>query len=377
MRPRAWLFYIVILGWPITAQAAARQPIHWQPNLETARRLAVQSNRLVLVHFWADWCGRCKEMDRNVFSQSEVAAAVGGDFVPVKINTDHYPETAQRFRITLLPCDVVLNPQGAVVGKIVGALGAPQYTARLGQIAESVRTASPGQMTEYDRRGPERDSGAASFLGSRGGMPTGNQGVGMPPPTRFSQSSQSTSGGQAPTSPKYAKTPPEGGPIGSLDSAHSASVTTQTLGSTQASPPQRPPAWNPPLGLEGYCPIELGENQRWVPGDTRWGLTFRGRTYLFAGPAQRDRFDAAPERYAPVVSGNDVVLLVEQGREVAGRREYGAWFWLEGQPDGKGRKQVFLFSNEATRARFDANPSRYVDAAQRASAARRGSTRHR
>ena len=95
-----------------------------------------------------------------------------------------------------------------------------------------------------------------------------------------------------------------------------------------------------------------------MPGDPRWGLIHRGRTYLFAGPEERDRFDADPDRFAPVLSGNDLVLLAEEGRIVPGRREHGAWF--EGQLEGRFEKRVYLFSSEDSLRRFDADPYRYV-----------------
>jgi YHS domain-containing protein len=119
----------------------------------------------------------------------------------------------------------------------------------------------------------------------------------------------------------------------------------------QSPPPaiQIPPG-NPPLGLDGFCPIELTENKRWVVGDARWGLIHRDRTYLFAGPEQRNRFDAAPDRYAPVASGNDVVLMIEQGELTPGRREHGAWF----------EDRVYLFSSQETYLKFGAAPERYV-----------------
>ena len=74
------------------------------------------------------------------------------------------------------------------------------------------------------------------------------------------------------------------------------------------SPPQNnvvPPAvaGNPPLGLDGFCPVSLSEKQQWVSGDSRWGVIHRGRTYLFAGPEEQRRFFADPDRYAPVAVG--------------------------------------------------------------------------
>ena len=127
------------------------------------------------------------------------------------------------------------------------------------------------------------------------------------------------------------------------------------------SDPQKPaenikPPANPPFGLDGFCPVQLVENSRWQPGKKAWGAIHRGRTYLFAGAEERRRFLADPDRYAPVSSGDDVVLLLEQGRSVSGYREHGLQF------DG----HVYLFADEGTLEKFRSNPRYYADRALQA-----------
>ena len=95
--------------------------------------------------------------------------------------------------------------------------------------------------------------------------------------------------------------------------------------------------------------MQLVENSRWQPGKKAWGAIHRGRTYLFAGPEEQRRFLANPDRYAPVSSGDDVVLLLEQGRSVSGYREHGLQF------DG----HVYLFAGEGTLEKFRSNPRYY------------------
>lgn len=111
------------------------------------------------------------------------------------------------------------------------------------------------------------------------------------------------------------------------------------------------PRRNPPLALDGYCAVSLTEKERWVRGNPRFGVIHEGRTYLFAGPDEARRFYDTPDRYAPVASGNDVVLLTERGDRVPGRREYGAWY--------EGR--IYLFSNEDSYNKFASDPRRYAD----------------
>ncbi len=123
--------------------------------------------------------------------------------------------------------------------------------------------------------------------------------------------------------------------------------------SAAASPAPQLPAINPPLGLDGYCPVSLSETQRWVLGDRRWGAIHRERTYLFVGPEEQRRFFADPDRYAPAASGNDVVLATEQGQVVPGMRQHGVYF----------SNRVYLFCSEATLEKFSKNPNAYVNQA--------------
>ena len=138
-------------------------------------------------------------------------------------------------------------------------------------------------------------------------------------------------------------------------------ATGPGLSANRPPDPQKPaenirrPA-NPPFGLDGFCPVQLVENSRWQPGKKAWGAIHRGRTYLFAGAEERRRFLADPDRYAPVSSGDDVVLLLEQGRSVSGYREHGLQF------DG----HVYLFAAEGTLEKFRSNPRYYADRALQA-----------
>ncbi len=105
-----------------------------------------------------------------------------------------------------------------------------------------------------------------------------------------------------------------------------------------------------PLGLEGYCPVTLVERGSWVEGRAQWGVRHRGRTYLFAGPEQKQAFLASPDRYAPALSGDDPVIAFESGRSEPGRRAYGVTY----------QSRMYLFSTPETRAAFSADPGRYT-----------------
>jgi YHS domain-containing protein len=105
-----------------------------------------------------------------------------------------------------------------------------------------------------------------------------------------------------------------------------------------------------PVALDGYCPVALTEEEKWVRGDPRWSVLYAGRTFLFSGPEQKQRFTAAAARYLPGFAGDDAVLAVEGGAHVPGKPEHSLFC------GGK----VYLFANAETLARFQQNPGRYV-----------------
>ena len=127
----------------------AQQPVRWEPTLENAQRAAAQSNRLVLIHFWAPWCGVCKQMEAEVLSQPTVAAELAANYVAVKVNADLFPATARQYGVSALPTTVIATPQGQALDVMRGRVEAPQYVARLGQVAaDAKRRAGAGMYAQ-------------------------------------------------------------------------------------------------------------------------------------------------------------------------------------------------------------------------------------
>lgn len=108
----------------------------------------------------------------------------------------------------------------------------------------------------------------------------------------------------------------------------------------------------PPLVLNGFCPVQLCEHERWVAGDRRFAADYKGKTYLLSSAAAHDRFVTEPERYVPACSGNDPVLAAEKNIAAAGTIDHSA-MW-------NGR--LYLFSRSETLARFHEAPERYTEA---------------
>ena len=76
----------------------------------------MHSEKLVLLDFWASWCGPCRMVSPIV----DEIAAERSDIKVCKINVDEQPELAARFGVMSIPTLVVMK-NGKVINQAVGA----------------------------------------------------------------------------------------------------------------------------------------------------------------------------------------------------------------------------------------------------------------
>ena len=80
---------------------------------------AINGNPVILVDFYADWCGPCKMMAPVV---EEIAKELEGKLIVAKLNVDDSPDIASRFQIFSIPT-FILFKNGRIEEKIIGAVG--------------------------------------------------------------------------------------------------------------------------------------------------------------------------------------------------------------------------------------------------------------
>ena len=87
----------------------------------------LESSELVLVDFWAPWCGPCRALTPTI---EELAQDYAGRARIGKVNTDENPQTATQYSISSIPT-VMLVKNGEVVDRFMGVVPKDKIVAAI------------------------------------------------------------------------------------------------------------------------------------------------------------------------------------------------------------------------------------------------------
>ena len=96
-------------------------------NNQNFHEEVINSEKPVLVDFWAPWCGPCRMVGPII----DEIASEHPEYKVVKVNVDEEVELASRFRVVSIPMLMVMK-DGQIVEQSVGARPKNQILAMLG-----------------------------------------------------------------------------------------------------------------------------------------------------------------------------------------------------------------------------------------------------
>ncbi len=123
--PSAAVFLLLLLSTYMLPSGCAKEKpetskeLVWLKSFDEALKIASQKEKMIMIDFYADWCGWCKKLDETTYKDSNVIAKAK-DLINVRIDADEQRDLASRYRISGLPTILFVDSAGREIHRVVG-----------------------------------------------------------------------------------------------------------------------------------------------------------------------------------------------------------------------------------------------------------------
>lgn len=359
---------ITALAITMIAASNANGEIAWQSNLRAAHAQAQGEGKLLLLHFYSDNCTWCEKLEEGSFKAPQVGQAITQNFVPVKIHANTSPKLAEMFKVNKFPTDVIVTTHGQTLAHSVSPQNPDRYVAMLSSTLpglaaaqqEATKIASQ-PATKWRASAPQSVPGYA-VTAAPSPAPVSSPTSNTPSPELSLPTQGLTGGAKAQFAGVRSdglnlEMPDQIAPEPPMNVAVPAPVASALPKNVPAEKAEFEPATveQPELAMQGFCPVTVINDDKWVEGRPDFGVIHLGKLYLFTSQEHMNTFLADPVPFTPVLNEIDVVRFFEERKIVPGKREWGLKDPIH--------NRMFFFADEAAMEHFYNEYERYTDAA--------------
>lgn len=118
----------------ILSVAVASAQVEFESSTYSALLLKAKTeNKLIFMDCYAEWCGPCKYMDANVFTDKSVGEFMNKNFLNAKFNMEEGDglSVARKYKVTSYPTFLIINSGGDEVVRLVGSSSPSEFISRI------------------------------------------------------------------------------------------------------------------------------------------------------------------------------------------------------------------------------------------------------
>jgi thiol:disulfide interchange protein len=101
------------------ASDTANNGVQWVTSLEEGLKQAAEQDKPLMVDFYTDWCGWCKELDRQTYSDARVQDKAK-QFVSVKVDAEADATNRRKYGVDGFPTIIFLDSAGTEIHRVPG-----------------------------------------------------------------------------------------------------------------------------------------------------------------------------------------------------------------------------------------------------------------
>lgn len=126
-------------------------------TLEQASAKAKAENKLIFLDCFTTWCGPCKMMARDVFTQPKVGDFMNPRFVNIKIDMEsaYGAPLAKKLQVTAFPTFIIFNADAQEIARFLGSSPADEFIQTVGEKSKDTGSSDLQKRWEQGDRDPQ------------------------------------------------------------------------------------------------------------------------------------------------------------------------------------------------------------------------------